>query len=170
MDGISACTPDGNWIFYQGSSRSDHVNRLYKISIDGKTKKEIAHGNVYSPAVSPDGKLLAYLASEGQGSSANVRIIITDLDGGPPIRQVEAPFNAIDLKWTPDGTAVAFTSGCDLLMQPVRGGRPITLMNFADEPVCISGVSWSPDGRKIAVARTRFNDSNVILFTGLRPK
>jgi len=52
--------------------------------------------------------------------------------------------------------------------QFIRGGHPITLMDLADEPACISGVSWSPDGRKIAVARTRYNDSNVVFFTNLR--
>jgi len=174
VDGVSTCTPDGQWIFYQGSNRSDHKNRLYKISIDGKTKKEIARGDVTSPAVSPDGKLLAYFSLEGQGSNTTARIIIGDLDGGSPIHQIEAPPNAIGPTWTPDGTALVFTSaqgsGCSLLMQPLHGGHPVTLMHFAEEPTCIRGVSWSPDGARIAVARSRFNDSNVVLFTGLRPK
>jgi hypothetical protein len=42
------------------------------------------------------------------------------------------------------------------------------LMHFGDEPSDITAYAWSRDGKKIAVTRARYNNSDVVLFTGLR--
>ena len=41
-------------------------------------------------------------------------------------------------------------------------------MHFDDEPSAIVAYAWSRDGKKIAITRARFYDSDVVLFTELR--
>jgi hypothetical protein len=72
--------------------------------------------------------------------------------------------------WTPDGHALTslLTEGSaqNLNMQPLSGGKPVRLMHFDDEPSFIAAYSWSRDGKKIAITRSRFNDTDVVMFSG----
>jgi hypothetical protein len=43
-------------------------------------------------------------------------------------------------------------------------------MHFDDEPLDIRAYAWSRDGKKIAVTRARYNMTDVVLLTGLRPR
>jgi hypothetical protein len=45
---------------------------------------------------------------------------------------------------------------------------PLRLMHFGDEPTQILDYAWSRDGKRIAVTRARFNDSDIVLFSGFR--
>ena len=53
-------------------------------------------------------------------------------------------------------------------MQPLSGGPPVQLTHFDSEPLDVAGYAWSNDGKKIAITRSRHNDSHVVMFSGLQ--
>jgi hypothetical protein len=53
-------------------------------------------------------------------------------------------------------------------MQPLAGGAPVQSTHFDAEPALVAAYTWSRDGKKIAIARARYNDSDVVMFTGFR--
>jgi len=170
------CTPDGKWVLYTEEAASDGVGHIYKISTDGGTPFELARGTTFSSVVSPDGKLIAYAKTEGQGASAKSKIVLERLDDGTIAREIEMPAPFGDwhaLGWTPDGKALSFvhnTTGStqNVYMLPLSGGTPVQLTHFDSEPAFVAAYAWSRDGKKFAVTRARYNDTDVVLFSGFR--
>jgi Tol biopolymer transport system component len=171
-----SCTPDGKWVVYGAYAATDSVPHLFKVSTEGGTPVELAHNvNVYSPAISPDGALVAYGRTDGQGASAKSNFVVQKLDGGAPIREIELPstYNWGALGWTPDGHALTYvhnTTGStqNVYMQPLAGGVPMQLTHFDSEPAVVPAYAWSRDGKKFAITRSRYNDNDVVMFSGFR--
>ena len=46
--------------------------------------------------------------------------------------------------------------------------RPLQLTHFDTEPSAIIAYVWSRDGKKIAITRARYNDTDVVMFSGFR--
>jgi Tol biopolymer transport system component len=175
IDRDTSCTPDGKWVVYEGSAATDSLRHIFKVSTDGGAPVELAHGTVYDPAVSPDGTLAAYGRTEGQGASAKTKFVVQRLEGGAPIQEIDVPatYTWSGLDWLPDGHALTYvhdTTGNtqNLYMQPLAGGAPVQLTHFDSEPGVVSAYAWSRDGKKIAITRSRYNDTDVVLFTGFR--
>ena len=167
-----ACTPDGKWLVYVGLSSSDSVSHLFKVPIDGGTPAELAHGNLGALATSPDGASIAYVRIDGQGASAKSKFIVQKLEGSAPVQEIEAPGDNGNLAWTPDGRALTYLhtvgSARHLYMQPLTFGVPIQLTHFDSEPSLIAAYAWSRDGKKFAITRARYNDTDVVMFSGFR--
>ena len=168
----TSCTPDGKWVIYDEYDSSSH---LYKVSVDGGTPVELAHGRLLSATVSPDGSLVAYGRIDGQGASAKSKFVVQKLEAGAPLKEIELPstYRTSTLGWTPDGRALTYvhnTTGNlqNLYMQPLAGGAPVQLTHFDSEPAVISAYAWSRDGKKFAITRARYNDTDVVMFSGFR--
>jgi serine/threonine protein kinase/WD40 repeat protein len=173
-DGTS-CTPDGKWVVYRGYAAADKVAHIFKISIEGGAPVELAYGSVSGAKISPDGTLLAYGRTDGQGASAKSKFVIQKLEGGAPVQEIELPstYTWDQLGWTPDEHALAYvhnTTGntMNLYMQPLAGGAPVQLTHFDSEPALVSSYAWSPDGKKLAITRARYNADDVVMFSGFR--
>jgi serine/threonine protein kinase len=168
----SFCTADGKWVLYKGAVASDRLDHIFKVSIEGGTPIELDHGSLGSPAVSPDSTRVAYPKVEGQGASAKSKFIVEKLEGGAPVQEIDAPGDNGSLAWTPDGRALTYLhtvgSARHLYMQPLSGGPPIQLTHFDTEPSLILAYAWSRDGKKIAITRSRYNDTDVVMFSGFR--
>ncbi len=54
------------------------------------------------------------------------------------------------------------------LMQPLLGGAPVQLTHFDSEPAVVAAYAWSRDGKKFAITRARYNDTDVVMFSGFR--
>ncbi len=167
---MPSCTPDGKWVFYLNF---EGVSRIFKVSVDGGKPAEVARGNLYSPAVSPDGTLLAYGRIDGQGASQKSKFIVQKIEGGATVSEFEAPASFNALNWTADGRALTYvrnTTGNtqNVYMQPLSGGAPIQLTHFDSEPAVVSAYAWSRDGKKFAITRARYNDTDVVIFTGFK--
>ena len=182
-DQFPSCTPDGQWVVYQGLLASDSVGHILKVSVDGGAPVELARGDVFNPAVSPDGKLVVYTRGDGQGGSKTHKWVVQKLEGGPLVSDPVAATNNEEgwetdqgwktLGWTPDGRAFTYvgnTTGStqNVYMQPLDGSPAVQLTHFNSEPACVVGYGWSRDGKKFAVTRYRNNNSDVVMFSNFR--
>jgi Tol biopolymer transport system component len=108
-------------------------------------------GSVANPAVSPDGRWVAYYrAFEGQRD-----IWITPSVGGPPQPFTTSPATDVQPAWSPDGSRLAFVSDRSGINQVwvsnVRDGRAVgtAAQITTGNRACWAPV-WSADGTSIA--------------------
>lgn len=59
-------------------------------------------------------------------------------------------------------------SQSDVYMQPLAGGPPVQLTHFDAEPAYVAAYAWSRHGKKFAITRARYNDTDVVMFSGFR--
>jgi Tol biopolymer transport system component len=64
--------PGGKWLVYTDEQSGVGIGYVFKVSVDGGTPIEVAQGTNFSPIVSPDGKLIAYGKTPGQGTQHKV--------------------------------------------------------------------------------------------------
>lgn len=106
----------------------------------------------FSPALSPDGKLVAFCWSVNAPKAINVYVRQTDV--GEPIRLTTALGRDSSPAWSPDGRYIAFTRRAEkreesgLYVIPALGGVERRLIAAAE----IAGLAWSRDGKRIAFA------------------
>jgi Tol biopolymer transport system component len=95
------------------------------------------------PALSPDGRLLAYSSDRGGGN--NLDIWVQQVAGGDALRLTRHPADDIRPRFSPDGSQVVFQRvGAGVYVIPSLGGTERLLVKDGLSPV------WSPDGRFIA--------------------
>ena len=100
------------------------------------------------PAISPDGRAVAYAA----GNTARVHIYVRQTAGGRPIRVADdsaiveqAP------SWSPDGSRVLYLARGAVFSAPAAGGAPRQeVPGFGQDR--ITAAAWAPDGRTILFA------------------
>ncbi|MGH9330902.1 MAG: DPP IV N-terminal domain-containing protein, partial [Vicinamibacterales bacterium] len=152
-------TPDGRTILYvrggganrQGEypnpqSDPDGVEQaIWAVSIEGGAPRKIAAGA--TPAISPKGDRVAYVVR-------NQAWWVALSDGAKPERFLEGRGNAGSLRWSPDGSKIAFVSG--------RGDHAFVGVydvakngvTWIDPGVDRDGSpAWSPDGMRLAFIR-----------------
>src|SRR5262249_2626244 len=122
-------------------------------------------------SLSPDDKRIAFFQFSGDTSVHKVSIVIKNLDGSGSI---EVPSTAIvdSPGWAPDGKGLVVTkrtgSGSNLFYQPLDGGAATQLTHFDSEPLWVQAHSFSPDGKQVAITRSRVNDSDLVMFKNFR--
>ena len=158
------CSPDGKWVLYGLSSDMS----VWRVPIGGGTPTQLKIQNRNTPRaqVSPDGKMLAYIAWGATMSSPSV-LTVVPFDGGEPLYRFDLPAAAGGFRWAPAGKALDYmlTRGgvSNIWRQPLAGGPPKQITDF--KAGLIFGFDWSYDGKQLALARgTASHD--VILISG----
>jgi Tol biopolymer transport system component len=178
------CSPDGKWVVYlQGSSQTP-----VRVPITGEKLPEVlvrdsvaesftSFINIEnSVAISPDGKLIAYLTSpnvpvENQAPSTSKpnQLKVIPFEGGTPLYQFNWPASAGDPRWAPMGDAIEYgltrNGVSNIWQQKLKGGPPKQITNFTSGLVFY--FDWSRDGRQLALTRGS-QSSDVILISNSR--
>ena len=104
-------------------------------------------GREIDPAISPDGKRIAYLASRDSGYD----LLVRDLEGGGTLRLTGSALSKGHPVWSPTGDRIAFVGAqgdaAAIYVVPSKGGQSV---KFVDLPSWSYGLDWSPDGRTLA--------------------
>jgi Tol biopolymer transport system component len=98
-----------------------------------------------NPAISPDGKFVAYAS----GEPGSFRIFVRQITGERAV-MVSGELGGrahTEPRWSPDGARIAFVANGSAYVVPATGGSPKTLIESGDQ---IASVAWSPDGASLA--------------------
>lgn len=110
---------------------------LFMMTADG--------GLTASPAISRDGKLLAFASDRAKGD--NLDIWVQQIGGREPLRLTQDPADESEPAFSPDDAMVAFRSEKDrggVYIVPALGGTPVLLAAGGRNP------RFSPDGQWVA--------------------
>lgn len=169
LDYSPTCTPDGHWIVYESFPPGEKYGRFMKVSPDGGQPAELVRVDAvtYEPRISSDGRSFLYLRYFTESGSTVLKAVIADLETGKTLHQYVLPQGTTQLKWTPDGTALTYVStrNHSLVRQPLSGGTATTVLHLDSEPLLIKAYDWSPDGKKLAVTRAPYHDTDVVMFS-----
>jgi len=112
------------------------------------TKVTWDRGLEIEPALSPDGKYIAYAA----GNATRMRIFVRQVSGGRPIGLTG---DSLDIQtnpsWSADGSRILFLSNGGVFSAPASGGAARPEMRAETTRPIVSAV-WAPDGQRIAFA------------------
>ena len=173
------CTTDGEWVYF--TTPSSGQLSLQRVSFEnggaGENFPGSAVPNSFMGAqgfgLSPDGKELVYVASvvDPVTKSATQKLAIVDLASGRPSRVLDAdPRLSRGPVFTPDGKALAYPireKGVDnVWVQPLDGGPGRQITNFTGQEIV--ALSWSPDGKQLAVLRMQ-SKSDIVLLRAANP-
>ncbi len=129
----------------------------------------------FAPAVSPDGKRIAFLTNQIEGSdppTAGATLAVWTMDFSGLDRQYVTPvplsiitaglFEGNQIAWSPDGNTLAYVSDHDIWTVGPHGSNPTNLTN---DSLIQSHVVWSPDGKLIAFDQTANSSSTSSIWT-----
>ena len=117
-----------------------------------------SEGEARSPALSADGKMIAYIA----GDAGSVNLYVRRVAGGERIRLTDDSAFKDDPSFSPDGERIAFArrradaAKPEVCLIPALGGRATAVIADARTPV------WSPDGARLALILVRRDEPEAL--------
>jgi eukaryotic-like serine/threonine-protein kinase len=123
----------------------------YWFSRDGTAPQRLLGdiGEVNSPAISPDGKMIVY--SKGAPDTQRRDIWMYDISRSAASRFTFDPADDLNPTWSPDGRRIAFTSDRkgvrDIYLKDINGAAAEELLLETEYEKNVE--AWSPDGRYI---------------------
>ena len=131
---------------------------------DLKMSRVPSSGRIVDIAISPDGKYVAYVTTEGAGKQG-IRLLQLATSGDVEIVPAPTSGNLEDLSFSPDGTYLYYVhskeSTEEIHRVPALGGHSTKI---TDDTVCGGGVS--PDGKTLAFHRRGPDKSNILVVAG----
>jgi Tol biopolymer transport system component len=172
-DGVD-CSPDGKWIIY--SSRGENGENLLRVPTSGGMAERVL-GKSFPSVVgrfSPDGNSIGLLFGEGEPIE-RIKLAVVDAQSGSFKGTFDTPASGSVpdnmwwvLRWAPGGRGLTYAwsqgDSTNLWLQPIAGGPPRQLTHFPDDVIAYA---WSPDGNRLAVARST-TSSDVVVFRNFR--
>lgn len=157
--------PDGKEIFYTARAENIYVQKLWKISVDGKDAQQITEKPVFMPKISPDGKTIACYFPDAE--NANFKLTLLSAENGASLRQIETPvsesFALFD--WNRDGQnlflAITQNGAATLWLQPVDGRAATKLKDWQNESFFRLNVS--KDGKNLFYEKGVVTNSVLLL-------
>lgn len=158
-EGEPAWTPDGSRIIYTATPRSG-PGQIFSIQADGTDPRPLtsAPGANLSPAISPDGKSIAFVSTR----DGNQEIYQMGIDGGGPRRMTRTPVRESNPRYLPNGDLVFVTErrgsrGSEVIRMPTgaANGTPVAQ---SEQPIAAMDVSR--DGERLAYVVGKLTDIN----------
>ena len=154
---------DGKKIYARGVTIRGELERYDSQS--GEFKPFLTGISAEFLSFSNDGKSVAYVSfPEGILWKANS-------DGSNPVQLTDPPVYPKTIRWSPDGTQIAFSDkpakdgNPETYFISAEGGKPQRLLPEVNEPMM--DANWSPDGRKIVLSNCNCvdgtNNSKVVI-------
>ena len=143
-------SPDGHRVVYCRTSfdimRDRTLSRLWSVKTDGTDHRPLTDADVIasSPRWSPDGKKIAYLASDGNRRQVFCRWINT----GQTAQLTQLPESPTGIRWSPNSQQIAFSS-----FVPNPPENKIRLPDkpkgaqWAEPPKLVTRLKYRADGR-----------------------
>ena len=153
-------TPDGGWVIYNLWTPG-----IWKVSVEGGAPIKVSDAIARGPAVSPDGKLLAYYDEDEH--TKRKRLVVVSFGDGAPLKTLDVPVTASEdvWRWSPDSRALIYTdtlgSVSNLWRLPLDGARPTQISDFKSDT--IRYFSYSRDGRQLALSRGNITRDAVLI-------
>jgi len=131
-------------------------SNIWTIRLDGSDQRLLtnAPGMQYHPAISPDGRKIAFVS--GKGFNAHT-IWLTDTDGQnqKPLTVAKKGYDLFP-RWSPDGHKIAFTSdrtgNLDIWIMDANGQNQMQLTEYEGLDTY---ATWSGDGKSIFFVSNR---------------
>ena len=170
----TSLSPDGTRAVGSVRSSRSGLQDLYLFNLERGTSSRLNSGETWegSPVWSPDGRHVAF-ASDPDGPPD---IYVIDLESGGPKKLLWAALDVMlhPAAWSPDGREILVNNGGDpsenIWSLPATGGEdptplspPITTVGGVNE------MSFSPDGRWLAVASSESGASEIYVHPFRRP-
>ncbi len=153
VDSLPVVSVDGRWVIFE-SERSGSAT-LWKVSIDGGAPLQLINRPSRLPAISPDGKQIAYYFTDARENN-QPKVSIIPFEGGEPVKTINLPrtVQPLQIGWLPDGRSIAYLDNqsgiLNVWSQSLDDGAVKQLTSFKTE--FVSSFAITPDG-KVAVYR-----------------
>lgn len=110
------------------------------------------------PALSSDGRLIAYAGGAGYGAPRD--IFLRGVSDGTPIRLTNTPEDEMAPAWSPDGQSIAFVRSvanapCEILVAPIPQGEPRVVGRCSVDAA--TRLAWTRDGELLLADRPARN-------------
>ncbi|MEA2762836.1 MAG: hypothetical protein QOD47_2120, partial [Gemmatimonadaceae bacterium] len=123
------------------------------LSVGVSTPLTSEEGLQVEPAVSPNGRLVAYV----KGNPSRMRVFVQKIAGGSPwALTTDSSSSEIVPRWSPDNDELLFLSHNSAFVSPALGGPSRLVAAGTEGNGSVRSASWSPNGDSVAIVR---NDS-----------
>jgi len=139
-----AWVPGRRMLYYMSYRNGATVISSHDLATGARRKVAAYGGTSGSPALSPDGRLVAMISSK----SGSPDLYVANADGSGLRQLTQTPQAESSPCWSPDGQTLCFTSGTRLYLINANGGSMRSLATGM--PGKQTEPDWSPDGRTIA--------------------
>ncbi len=133
--------------------------------MDGGAPVQVINAWSVSPAVSPNGKWLAFIYWQDEFPGQRVAIAPTNAHAPPKVFDFDADF----VRWTPDSRSLLYNRRerdvDNIWRQPIDGGAPQQVTDF--KAGLIWNFDWSRDGEQLVCARG-YEQSDVALIRHIK--
>ena len=163
---------DGRWIIF-----NPYTGGIYKVSSEGGPATAlVAQGSLCYPQLAPNGSLVAYFFADEQAHRPKIALV--SFEDGKLSKTIDLPLTAAPnaaywlhyrgWHWSTDGKAIVYVNTVggvsNLWSQPIDGGPTKQLTNFKTDRILT--FAYSPDGRKLALARGTTRSDAVFISEG----
>jgi TolB protein len=146
------CSPDGKTVVFFNNLPGSHP--LKRVSAEGGTTVLLNDRWNRSPAISPDGKLVAVWHAEMFADDWQLALIPLQT-GGNPIKTFSVPSIEGRIRWTEDGRGLLYIVTVDgvsnIWRQSLAGGKPAPVTQFQND--LIFSFDVSRDGKTLVCER-----------------